>query len=224
MEFLRPASRRASAHYGLDSGEIWAGAQEEHTCWAAPGLNADGIHIEQAAYAEFGSPGWQPWDDPTVRKMVHEKTVPLLVDICRRNNFPAILLEPDDLANPNARGITDHVRCTAAFGGTHWDCGHFFPLQQVVDLVAIQLGTGHPVPQPGIDEDDVKLYVVDNGSLWFVGGSTKSAFKSTGIWGDDLWSINQMLEHGVISEFIDPTDHSQRMPFGALDRLPTAGA
>lgn len=215
MEFLRPASRRASAHYGVDFAEVWAGAQEEHTCFAAPGLNADGIHIEQAAYAEFGSPGWQPWDDPLVRKMVHEKTVPLLVDVCRRNRLPAKLLEPAQLLDPTARGITDHWRCTKAFGGSHWDCGHHYPIQQVIDLVAKQLGTG-PTPIP-TDEDDMKIVTDDKGTIWLVGGNTRRKLISADTWGNTKWAIDQLLEHGVASEWINPAGG---VPLGALERIP----
>jgi hypothetical protein len=170
MRYLARDDVRASAHWGVDPATTVGGVDEADTAWAAPGGNANGIQIEQAGYAEFGSGAaiptdnpaarqaygerWPGWDLPAARRMILEQTVPLVAGICRRWNLPATLLEPADL-RAGRRGITDHARVAQAFGlSDHWDCGGNYPLAEVVSLVAAELGQRPTTPTPAPLEDD----------------------------------------------------------------------
>ncbi len=207
MEFLQPASRRASAHIGLDQAEIWAGAQEEHTCWAAPGANASGLHIEHAGYAEYGSSAvWPDWTDPDIHRMVFVQSVSIHVDWCRRYDIPAVVCEPIDLL-AGRKGITDHIRCTRAFGGSHWDCGPQFPIYEVVEEVKYQLkgGPSIPTPNPTESDDEMQIITGNDGNVWLVGGSTKSAVIGRNTWENTEYALNQMVLDGIASRWLKPT-------------------
>ncbi len=175
LRYLARPEVRASAHWGCDPVTTVAGVAETDTAWGAPNANANGIHIEQAAYAEFGRPGQPAWTDPEPRRMIVEQVVPLLAGICRRHKLPAVLLEPADIL-ARRRGITDHVRISRAFGtGDHWDCGENYPLAEVVALVADQLADTPTPTTPG-DTDVVRIIrTATNGDLFWWDGQTRAA-------------------------------------------------
>lgn len=220
MQFLsnRPPGARASAHYCTDPDETVAGVAEEDTAFTTPNLNADGINIEQAGFAEFGSgfidPArypqwsnyyagvWPNWTDPLPSRMIFRQTVPLLADICRRRNLPPVVLESSDLINPNARGITDHWRATQAFSGGvgHWDCGDWYPLYEVVAAVDDLLNFQHPVTDLLRDEERMYLfreegsdniYIVRQGKKTTLNDAFNSAGPTSGLHENDTgdhWS------------------------------------
>jgi hypothetical protein len=203
--YLSAAGRGASTHYAVDPGETVGQVDEQDTAWATPSANADGVQVEQAGYAEFGSGAfipvdnvaarqaygtvWPGWDHPEMRRMIVEQTVPLLVAICRRHNLPAVLLEPADLQDPGRRGITDHVRCSHAFGGDHWDCGGHYPMAEVVELVAAQL-SGRPSPPVESTEDAMIRLIQDPATrtLWTWDGQCRTALTIAAgrDWGSDV--------------------------------------
>lgn len=197
LRYLAKPAVRASAHYCTDPDNTVAGVDEADTAWATPSVNADGIQIEQAGYAEFGSGAvidpdnvaarqaygtrWPGWDTDEPQRMLRTQVIPLVADICRRHAVPAVLLEPADLLAGRS-GITDHHRCSVAYGGDHWDCGGAYPLAGVIDDVRRTLaGTalaGPPAPAP-IDQpngDDVVRLIrhPDNGTLWWWDGQTRA--------------------------------------------------
>lgn len=202
--YLTNPSVRASCHWSLDPDETVGQVGEQDTAWATPSANADGIQIEQAGYAEFGSGAaipidnlaarqayggrWPGWDAPEMRRMILTQTVPLLVRICREHNIPPVLLEPADLQDPQRRGITDHVRCSHAFGGDHWDCGGHYPLAEVVALVATQLA-GRPNPPVEDTEDPMIRLIQDPRSetLYSWDGQTRTPISTAGRdWASDI--------------------------------------
>lgn len=220
MVFLsnRPPGARASAHYCTDPDETVAGVAEEDTAFTTPDLNADGINIEQAGFAEFGSgfidpvryPQWSDyyggvwpnWTDPLPTRMIERQTVPLVADICRRRNIPPVVLEPADLLNPDARGITDHWRATLAFNGGsgHWDCGDWFPIYDVVAKVDSLLHHQDPITEILRDdrmylfreEGSDNIYLVRNGKKATLNAAFNSAGTGSGLHEDDTldhWSM-----------------------------------
>lgn len=158
MQYLARDDVRASAHYCVDPSTTVGGVAEEDTAWAAPSANANGIHVEQTAMAEFGRSGFMSWNDSLPQQMINEQLIPLVTDICRRRNLPPVLLEPADL-RAGKKGITDHVRVSLAFGtGDHWDCGEHFPLNYVVEQVALRLNPITPVIERGNNMPDMILH------------------------------------------------------------------
>lgn len=194
MRYLSNPSVRASAHWCTDPDNTVAGVDEADTAWATPSANADGVQIEQAGYAEFGSDAaiptsntaarqaygarWPRWEDAEPQRMLRTQVVPLLVGICQRHGLPPVLLEPADLLAGRA-GITDHHRCSVAYGGDHWDCGGAYPLAGVIDDVRRALGgTGAPAPSiptpPNGDDVVVLIRHPDSGTMFWWDGQTRA--------------------------------------------------
>jgi hypothetical protein len=231
MRYLSNDSVDASAHYCTDPTATVAGVDERDTAWAAPGLNADGIQIEQAGYAEFGSGRpipetnkaaraaygtmWPGWDAPLMRQMIIEQTVPLVADICRRNGFPAKLLEPADLL-AGQRGITDHSRVTAAYGrGDHWDCGGSYPLAEVVAMVSKLLTGGNlgpaTTPDPGDEDLMLSAFMLPTGDTVFIHNSATGYVAPLDQFGLTLAAYNELVGLGKAKPF----DPSKRMSWEA---------
>jgi len=138
--YLARPEVQASAHYCVDPEATVQGVQEEDTAWAAPGANADGIQIEQAAYARLDADGWAGVGP---QQMMTGQLVPLVAGICERWNIPPVALDTAGVLS-GAAGITTHVCVSEAFGlSDHWDCGPDYPLDAVVAQVAALL---HPIP------------------------------------------------------------------------------
>jgi hypothetical protein len=175
---------QASCHYATDPTETVKQVDETDTAWATPSVNADGFQIEQAGYAEFGLVGWASWTDVGPIGMLNTQTVPLLVDLCRRWGIPPVLLEPADLLAGKA-GITDHERCSRAYGGDHWDCGKSFPIAYVIEQVA-HIISGQPAMIESKDDAEMVRLIRNrkDGSLWWWNGQTRAPVPTNA---DDDW-------------------------------------
>ncbi len=201
MQYLAGPTVRASCHWAVDPDNTVAGVAEANTAWATPSANADGIQVEQCGYAEFGSGDlipetnkaarqaygaiWPGWDDPDVDRMLRTQTAPLVAEISLRHNLPLRVLSPADLADPTARGWTDHNRCSIAFGGDHWDCGHHYPLELVLELAADI--TGGAIPDTDNTQEADVVRIIRNkkdGSLYWWNGQTRA---QVGVNAGDDW-------------------------------------
>jgi hypothetical protein len=139
-------------------------------------------------------------------------------------------LTPSRLADPSARGITQHVWCSTAFGGTHWDCGPNYPIDEVITLVTAQL-LGIPTT-PGTEDEPMKLVYSDNGAIYFVGGNSKAEVVGqpatpggADAWTNTKWGLDRLVEYGVVDEVINPPKGSANspkggVPQGALNTIP----
>lgn len=140
--YLSSPAVGASCHWAVDPAETVGQVDEADTAWAAPGANADGIQVEQCAYA-----GSTDWRSPMALAMIRTQTVPLLAGICRRHHIPAVVLEAADLL-AGRRGITDHHRINQAYGQSdHTDCGPTYPIYDVVAAVAKELAGTPTLPE-----------------------------------------------------------------------------
>lgn len=161
--YLARPEVQASAHFCVDPEATVQGVQEEDTAWAAPGANADGIQIEQAAYARLDADGWAGVNP---QQMMTGQLVPLVAGICERWDIPAVALDTAGVLS-GAAGITTHVAVSEAFGlSDHWDCGPDFPLDAVVAQVAALLNPTPPTPPapptPSITGDqDMALTIIE---------------------------------------------------------------
>lgn len=171
--YLANPSIRASAHYIVDPDETVAQVPDEGTAWAAPGANADGIQIEQAAFAGFTADDWK---GDNQQRMLRTQLAPLVADLCSRHGLPAVWLSADDLLAGRA-GVTDHNTVNAAYGlSDHWDCGPSFPAAEFIGMVNERLGG---VPAGGGEKEaaEMPLYMMGlrNGDVVAVydGGSTR---------------------------------------------------
>jgi hypothetical protein len=162
--YLARPDVQASAHYCVDPEATVQGVQEEDTAWAAPGANADGIQIEQAAYARFDADGWA---DVNPQQMMTGQLVPLVAGICTRWDIPAVALDTAGVLS-GAAGITTHVAVSEAYGlSDHWDCGPDYPLDAVVAQVAALITPtpptppAPPAPPTERDQDDMALTIIE---------------------------------------------------------------
>ncbi len=205
MRYLANDYVDASAHYCTDPDNTVAGVDEADTAWATPSVNADGIQIEQTGYAEFGSGEaiptdntaarqayggyWPSWDSAMPQRMLRTQVVPLVADICRRHGLPAVLLEPADLLAGRS-GITDHHRCSVAYGGDHWDCGGAYPLVGVIDDVRRALGGAQPTSTepfpPSTIEAPMHVGQDIRGNLWLFTSPTDYRLIPAGDWEKDV--------------------------------------
>lgn len=214
MNYLSNASVRASAHYCTDPSATVAGVAEKDTAWAAPGANADGIQIEQAARAAFGRPGQPSWADAEPRRMLVEQTAPLVADICRRYGFPAKLLEPADLL-AGERGITDHARVNLAYQQSdHTDCGSSFPMAEVVAMVSKLLTGGDlgPATTPDLGDDDLlSAFMLPTGDTVYVHNPATGYVVTLDSLGLTLNAYNELAVRGMARPF----DASKRLSWEA---------
>jgi N-acetyl-anhydromuramyl-L-alanine amidase AmpD len=131
--FAGPQAPQASAHYCVDAIDVIQCVGESDIAWAAPGANANGLHIEHAGRAGQTVEQWA--DAYSVATL--ERSAALCADLCRRYGIPIKRLGPDEV-KVGARGICGHVDVTRAFPekkGTHWDPGPNFPWAKYIDMV-----------------------------------------------------------------------------------------
>lgn len=116
----------ASSHYVVDPTSIIQCVAESDTAWCAPNANADGLHIEQTGYAQWSRTEWLTGQ---VGQMIHTQTAPLVATLAARYGIPLRALTPAQVAAGES-GICAHVDVTNAYpgSGSHWDCGHSYPM------------------------------------------------------------------------------------------------
>ena len=129
--------RPASAHYMVDVQEIYHCVQNKDIAYAAPGANANGIHIEHAGYA---SQTPEDWADAYNQQML-SLSAELAATLCSLFDIPAQWLSPSQVA-AHEKGITSHWNVTKAYPslhGTHTDPGPNFPIEDYIAMVVAQL-------------------------------------------------------------------------------------
>lgn len=120
----------ASWHYVVDRNSIVQSVHETDRAAGAPGANEQGIHIELAGHANQTAEQWA--DDASQATL--EMAAPLVADICKRRGIPVGVRVAEELKK-GMPGITGHMFCTQAFGGTHTDPGVHFPWGRFMVLV-----------------------------------------------------------------------------------------
>lgn len=163
-QFLTRPDVRASAHYIVDAGTIVDQIAEADTAWAAPGANADGIQVEQCAYA-----GWAAeWFEPPAQLMLHN-TAQLLAEISTRTGIPLVRLSNAELAAGRS-GVIGHVQASDVYKASdHWDPGPSYLYDDVLRWAReLQGGSGSPgpatptSPAQSEEDDDMLRYIVSS--------------------------------------------------------------
>ena len=138
--------RFASAHYCVDSEDIYHCVQNKDIAYGAPGANTIGIHIEHAGYSAESADDWKDAYNTQMLPMSAELTATL----CVLFDIPARWLSPSEVAG-HERGITGHNNVTLAYPhlhGTHMDPGPSFPIDNYVLLVQANLQAKAQVTDP----------------------------------------------------------------------------
>lgn len=147
--FARADSRKASAHYTIDSDSIVQCVRDGDTAWAAEGANADGLHFELAGYARQ-TPA--EWVDAYGKQMLKQAAY-LVAAKAIAYGIPIRRLTPQQVRDGEP-GICGHGDVTAAFppGTGHTDPGQGFPWTWFLDLVRAAQAAHTPKPPPQEDE------------------------------------------------------------------------
>ena len=110
------------------------------TAWAAPGANADGLHIEMAGIAAQSKINWA--DAYSLAVIENAATVSAIW--CKKYEIPVKHLTLAEVQDGKTKGFIGHVDATNAFkipGFDHTDPGANFPweyfLQQVTKKLAL---------------------------------------------------------------------------------------
>lgn len=129
--------REASAHECIDADSVVGCVRDEDTAWAAPGANADGVHLELAGMSEQTAP---QWEDAYSRRVLALAAKRAAVR-CRRYGIPVRWLTVEQLRDGRSKGLTTHADVTAAWPGKgdHWDPGHGFPRDLFLTMVQAEV-------------------------------------------------------------------------------------
>jgi N-acetylmuramoyl-L-alanine amidase len=118
--YFQSASSGGSTHLVVDDLECQRCLNDSTVSWGAKGANRYGFHIEQCGFAKWTTLEWRQ-HDKTLRRAAYKTAVH-----CKKFGIPVRFISAADLKE-NRKGITTHVECSRAFGGTHWDPGKGWP-------------------------------------------------------------------------------------------------
>lgn len=123
---------RASAHLCVDSDSIVQCVMDNNVAFAAPGVNNDGIHIEQAGFAAQTRGQWL---DPFGILMLN-LAANVAAQYCLKYNIPVKHLSNAEL-KAGEKGIIGHVQATAVFkpNNGHTDPGKDYPWDHFLERV-----------------------------------------------------------------------------------------
>jgi len=117
-----------STHLVVDDKECQRCLDNTTVSWGAEGANRYGFHIEQCGFAKWSKDEW----------LMHRKTLERAAYKtalhCKKFGIPPIFRTAAGLKR-GYRGITTHVECSAAFGGSHWDPGKGWPRTVFMSMV-----------------------------------------------------------------------------------------
>lgn len=129
--YFQHTDRPASAHVCLDNNSIVQCVLDNDVAFAAPGANADGIHIEMAGYARQTTDDWL---DEYSRAVI-ENAANVAAQYCLKYNIPVRVLSDSEL-KAGWRGIVSHAQVSAVYKrSTHTDPGAGFPWHLFIDRV-----------------------------------------------------------------------------------------
>lgn len=129
--FAGPSAPKASAHFCIDADSTVQCVHLRDVAWAAPGANANGVHVELAGYAKQTEAQWL--DDYGMNML--SRAAALVADLCRRFSIPVEKLSVAEL-KAGKRGICAHHDVSLAFQkSTHTDPGRAFPWSRFLDMV-----------------------------------------------------------------------------------------
>ena len=149
----KKTSPQASFHFAVDGSNVGKKPGDKYpapivrltddsdTAWAAPGINADGLHIEQAGIA---AQSVQNWAD-TYSLAVLDNAATVAAVWAKKYQIPVIHLTPAQVADGKTKGFCGHIDATKAFPdlakqyGSHTDPGVNFPWQYFLQLVTKKL-------------------------------------------------------------------------------------
>jgi len=131
--FFQTSDRPASAHLCIDNDSVVRCVRDDDVAFAAPGANADGVHLELAGFARQTETEWL---DPFGVLML-ERAADVAAQHCLKYDIPARRLTNAELADASAKGIVSHAQVSETFKKSdHTDPGSGFPWQFFLERIA----------------------------------------------------------------------------------------
>ncbi len=131
--FFATTDREASAHLCVDSDSTVRCVADDDVAFAAPGANADGVHLELAGFARQTEPEWLD----AFGVLMLERAAVAAADYCIKYRIPARRLSNAELADKANRGIVSHAQVSQVFKKSdHTDPGEGFPWAFFLDRVS----------------------------------------------------------------------------------------
>jgi len=128
----REDAPKVSWHFASDSDSLVQAVRLKDIAYAAPGANADGIHIEIAGRSEQTL---EDWSD-LFSELALDLTARLVAELCALKEIPIQFRDAAALV-AGLRGITTHAEVSKAFKKSdHWDPGPNFPMKKFMETVA----------------------------------------------------------------------------------------
>lgn len=122
--FFQTTEREASAHLCIDSDSIVRCVRDDDVAFAAPGANADGVHLELAGFARQSEPEWLD----AFGMLLIDRASAVAAQYCLKYDVPIRQLTNDELANKGNKGIVSHAQVSEVFKKSdHTDPGKGFP-------------------------------------------------------------------------------------------------
>ena len=126
--YFQSPSAGGSTHLVVDDLECQRCLPNGAVSWGAKGANFAGFHIEQCGFAKWSAVIWRS-HLATLKRAAYKTAWH-----CRAFGLPAVFVKAADL-KAGRPGITTHVECSRAFGGSHWDPGPGYPRYLFMVLV-----------------------------------------------------------------------------------------
>lgn len=131
--FFQTTDRPASAHLCIDSDSVVRCVRDDDVAFAAPGANADGVHLELAGFARQTEPEWLD----AFGVLMLERAAVIAAQYCLKYDIPVRRLTNQELADGQTRGIVSHAQVSEVFKKSdHTDPGDGFPWAFFLERVA----------------------------------------------------------------------------------------
>lgn len=147
----------SSAHVCADVDSCARSVHDWDTAWAAPGVNSNGLHLEQAGKNQ----NHRDWRDAYSTKMIEEQSAKQVADWHIRHDIALVKRGPSDILH-NVGGVIGHYDATNAFHtpGGHTDPDTDYPWDMLLsnakdhakDLQRPRI-MHNPYPLPHFDQD-----------------------------------------------------------------------
>jgi len=127
--FQNPASG-VSSHAGIDDtpGTIGEYVRRSDKAWTQANANPYSVSVELCAFAAWSRDEW------FTHPVMLANCAQWVAEECRAFNIPIRRLSAHQ-AQSNMAGVCQHVDL-GTLGGSHWDCGPGFPMDDVLDMAA----------------------------------------------------------------------------------------
>jgi hypothetical protein len=152
--FANPSSG-VSSQVGIDDtpGEVGEYVRPEHKAWTQANANPFSDSAELCAFAAWDAAEWSR------HPVMLQNTAAWVGEECARFGIPIRRLSAAQAQGGEA-GVCQHADL-GAMGGSHWDCGPAFPMDDVLDMAA-----GGAPERPQESEDNMVLADPDTGGYW----------------------------------------------------------